>query len=307
MTVLYLILALLAFVAAAPFLAELTRKGLTQSRLKQAPGEIAHLPDGPTHYRWSGPENGPIMVCIHGLSTPSYVFAATERSLASQGYRVLTYDLYGRGYSARPPGDQNAEFFTAQLHHLLKHQEILNEISLLGFSMGGQIAAAFAADEVDRVDELVLVAPAGLAQAEASGRSDIWTAPFIGGWLTRLFGGMVLRRELIEHRSVATVVPNFEDMQAAETRTRGFLPALLSSRRHLLSQSSEGDFQRIARAEIPVLAIWGTEDPIVPLSAMGVLARVIPDAQHVQIQGASHNLLQTHPREVAEALKQFLT
>ena len=151
------------------------------------------------------------------------------------------------------------------------------------------------------------MAPSGLATVQTTGRNGFWTAPLIGGWLTRVWGGMALRRELIEHENKATVIPDFEDRQAAETKVRGYLPALLSSRRHLLSKSAEADHRRIALDKTPVLAIWGTEDPVIPPSAMGALARLNPEAHHVEIRGAGHTLLQTHPSEVAAALRDFLT
>lgn len=305
-TTLLILLLLFAAVALAPFAAELLRRPMSEERMARAPGEIAHLPMGRTHYRWSGPEDGPVFVCVHGLSTPSYVFAATERSLAALGFRVLVYDLYGRGFSARPRGPQTASFFVRQLKDLLRHQEVDGPIGLLGFSMGGQIAAAFAAEEEGRVDALVFVAPAGLTPVASAGRSSLWTAPVIGDWLTRVFGGMLLRRELVEHRSIATVVPDLEDRQAAETRKRGFLPAVLSSRRNILSRSSAAHHKRIQQDGTPVLAIWGTDDPVIPLSAMGQMAVANPDARHVQISGAGHNLLQTHLKEVARALAGFL-
>ena len=122
----------------------------------------------------------------------------------------------------------------------------------------------------------------------------------------RVWGGVALRRELVEHASVATVVPDFEDRQAAETRMRGYLPALLSSRRHLLSRSSAADLKRVAMDGTPVLAIWGGADPVIPKRSAGELARIAPDAHHVEIRGAGHNLLQTHPSEVAAALAAFL-
>ena len=87
---------------------------------------------------------------------------------------------------------------------------------------------------------------------------------------------------------------------------RGYLPALLSSRRHLLSQSSQAHHARIARDGTPVLAIWGGSDPVIPSRAAGELARINPDAHHVEIKGAGHTLLQTHPSEVALALRGFL-
>ncbi len=290
-------------IALLPFVAEFLRQPMTAARQADAPGEIAHLPGGATHYKWTGREGDPVAVCIHGLSTPSYVFAATERSLASLGFRVLTYDLYGRGYSARARGPGDMGTCLSQLRALLAHLDINGPITLLGFSMGGQIATAFAADE-DRVERLILVAPSGLADVEEA--SWYWTAPVIGDWVTRVFGGMALRRELVEHKSVATVIPDFEDRQAAETKMRGYLPALLASRRNILSRSALDHHEKIAFLQTPVLAIWGGNDPVIPKTAIGALAQINPEAQHVEIKRAGHNLLQTHPSEVAAALQGFL-
>ena len=301
----YLLLFPLALVL-APFAAEAVRRPIHKRALKNAPGAVARLVSGNTHYKWTGPENAPIAVCIHGLSTPSYIFAATEQSLIARGYRVLTYDLYGRGYSARPGGAQNEAFFLAQLRALLADQKIDEPFVLLGFSMGGQIAAAYAARHFAQVDQLVLVAPAGLSPVSGHRYSRLWTAPWVGGWMARVCGGWALRKELIGQRDIATVIPDLELRQASETRTRGFLPALLSSRRHLLSQTAEDHHKKIYEHGTPVLAIWAAKDPVIPLSAMGLLAKLNPNAQHVQVPGAGHNVLQTHPAQVSEALRAFL-
>ena len=295
-----------ALVVALPFLAEARRRPLSRGLQNSAPGRMVDLPQGTTHFRWHGPKTGPVAICVHGLSTPSYVFAATERSLASLGYRVLSYDLYGRGYSDRPRGAQNAGFFVAQLHHLIRSQNVQTEVTLVGFSMGAQIAAAYAATHNTRVKALVLVAPAGLSKLTEGSAAALWRAPLIGDWLTRVAGGWYLRRELVEHPSTPTVIPDFEDRQAAETRMRGYLPALLSSRRHLLSHSILPNLKHIATLDMPVLAVWGSDDPIVPLSAMGQLAQALPEAHHAQVSGAGHNLLQTHPAQIASHLTSFL-
>lgn len=294
-----------ALVLTLPYVAELLRTPMTKARQNRAPGRMADLSQGATHYNWSGPEDGPVAICIHGLSTPSYVFAATERHLASQGFRVLTYDLYGRGYSDRPKGAQTLDFFLRQFRDLLQHQNVGGPMVLIGFSMGAQIAVAFAAEEGPRVRDLVLVAPTGL-NVETQQRFDPWTAPLIGAWLTRLAGGWKLRQELVEHEVAATVIPDLEDRQSAETRMRGYLPALLSSRRHLLKTSVAEDIQHLHHIGTRALAIWGTLDPVVPSALMGRLAELHPDAHHVQISGAAHSMLQTHPTQVAEALRAFL-
>lgn len=294
----------LAALIVLPLIAEALRAPV---KTEAAPGKIADLSTGPTHYRWSGPGDGPVAVCIHGLSTPSYIFAATERSLTGLGYRVLTYDLYGKGFSARPRGKQTSAFFLAQLRALLRDQHVEGPVTLVGYSMGGAIATAFAAAEPIRVTALVLVAPAGLTPVYDDWASRLGALPVLGDWAIRVWGGLALRRELVEHRSAATVIPNLEDRQAEETRMRGFLPSILSARRHVLRESRDADHRTLGRKGVPVLAIWGSDDPVIPLTAMGRLAELNPDAHHVQVPGAGHVVLQTHPAQVSDALRKFLT
>lgn len=91
-------LAGLAGVILAPTVAEVLRPRMGPSARQSAPGEFAELSRGVTHYQWLGPEGGPLVVCVHGLTTPSFVWEGIAPRLAEAGYRVLTYDLYGRGY-----------------------------------------------------------------------------------------------------------------------------------------------------------------------------------------------------------------
>jgi len=88
----------------APLLRDWLRARMDDRARATAPGTFVDLPRGKTHYQWHGPEGGPVIVCIHGLTTPSFVFGPIAAHLAGRGYRVLTYDHYGRGYSYRPRG-----------------------------------------------------------------------------------------------------------------------------------------------------------------------------------------------------------
>ena len=124
-----------AFIA-IPLIIELTRPSMNSTERDTASGQFAQLSQGITHYEWFGPKRGPIVVCIHGLTTPSIVWGSLSKGLALMGCRVLTYDLYGRGYSDRPRGKQNEAFFTQQLNELLRHEDITDTISIVGYSMG---------------------------------------------------------------------------------------------------------------------------------------------------------------------------
>ena len=292
--------------ACAPFIAEALRRPVTRRMQDDAPGLIADLPSGRTHYRWTGPKTGPLIVCIHGLSSPHYIFAATARALAALGFRVLVYDLYGRGYSDAPRSRQDTDFFLKQLRELLDHIGHEGPLSVLGYSMGGSLATAFAAEEGKRITSLVLLAPAGLKPVYQDGRSRLWTLPVLGDWLMPVLGARALIKELESDRAQATVIPDLYEKLARETNRRGYMPALLSSRRYVLSKVFDEDHRTIADYGTPVLAIWGRDDDVIPLAAMGRLAELNPNAQHVELAGATHVFPQTHPSKVAEALTAFL-
>ena len=102
---------LVSLIIVLPFAFESRRKVMGPEDRRDAPGEFIELSQGITHYQWHGPVRGPIAVCVHGLTTPSFVWQGLTAGLTAMGYRVLTYDLYGRGYSDRPKGDQTDAFF----------------------------------------------------------------------------------------------------------------------------------------------------------------------------------------------------
>ncbi|MBT8459711.1 MAG: alpha/beta hydrolase, partial [Boseongicola sp.] len=222
------------------------------------------------------------------------------------GFRVLTYDLYGRGWSSRPPGKQDTDYFLRQLRDLVDSFGIDEPLTVVGYSMGGNLATAFVAEEGLSIKALVLMAPGGLEPVYQSPKDRIWTLPVIGDWLMPLFGGIALRRELAREDNAPTVIPNLTQRLASETRRRGYLPSLLSSRRHVLAQTLEEDHRTITDYGTPVLAIWGQDDGVINLTSMGKLAALNPNAHHVEIPKGSHNFPQTHPGRVAEILKDFL-
>ncbi len=135
-----MIIALLLFSAffVLPILKEATKKKLGEKERTNAPGNFVTLSRGVVHYRWLGAEKGDLVVCIHGLTTPSFVFEGLASHYADIGKRVLVYDHYGRGYSDRPIAKQDKAFFINQLDELLNKLEIKRQkFELIGYSMGG--------------------------------------------------------------------------------------------------------------------------------------------------------------------------
>jgi len=302
----WFLLILLALAFAAPFIRERLRPEMDSEARKAAPGQFAFLSDGETHYEWHGPVEGPVLVCIHGLTTPSYIYKFLVPSLAEAGFRVLTYDLFGRGFSDRPKGGQTRAFFIRQLRELLQDQGIGGGISLLGYSMGGSIATVFAAAEPDRVERLILLAPAGMKHTPGKLAEFAQKVPVLGDWLMLALGGRQLRQGALAQAGPADIVAEFADRQALEISFRGYLPAVLSSQRNILAEELEADHRDLEALGVPVAAVWGQDDTVIPISAMGKLAEWNRSARQAVVPGAGHGLAFSHASEVIEALATVL-
>lgn len=302
----WIIWGLIALVVAAPFLRERMRKPMDEAARAGAPGEFVELSRGVTHFRWYGGARGPVAVCVHGLTTPSFVWGPIAQGLVLMGFRVLTYDLYGRGYSDRPSGPQDEAFFITQLEELLESQGVKDDFTLLGYSMGGAIATAFAALHPSRLRRLVLLAPGGLGHDLGPIAQMVVNRPWLGTWIFYASYARSYRRATEAERGVETTVENIVDLQQAELDYRGFLPAVLRSMRGILDETQEAEHRDICAEAVPTLAIWGRKDEVIPITGMGRLAEWNREARQEVIEGAGHALAYTHTDDVLKAIRDLM-
>jgi pimeloyl-ACP methyl ester carboxylesterase len=298
---------ILGALIAIPIVIELTRDGMTQKARKGATGQFAQLSQGLTHYEWFGPQRGKIVVCVHGLTTPSFVWGAFSKGLALMGCRVLTYDLYGRGFSDRIRGKQDRAFFLQQLNDLLEHENVQGKFSIVGYSMGGAIATLFTATYPHRVQQMILLAPAGVRIVTGGFADFISKAPMVGDWLMIAFGPTQLRKGIAAERKAPNAVPAICDLQENELRYRGYVPAVLSSLRHLLGRPLQDEHKAIHAACVPVLSIWGQDDDVIPIAALDILAQLSPAAKQEVVDGAGHGLTYTHVDQVLAIVRDTMT
>ena len=281
-----------------PWIAERLRIPMDVEEARvNAPGEFAELQSGVTHYRWFGPEEGPLIVCVHGLSTPSFGYEGLATGLAIKGWRVLTYDLYGRGYSDNTPDAQTADFFLKQLDELLEDQGITDKFSIVGYSMGGMIVTAFAARSPERIERIMLLSTGGVAPIDLDSGSLIKPNkyPRLAHWAGMVFGGQQLRKYILDEDGADPV----RERQLMATRRRGYWPALLSCRSNIIGEDFATMHRKIAESNLPVLAIWAEQDQVIPISAVGILAQLNRGARQEVIKDANHGLTYSHPARIA--------
>lgn len=299
---------LLAFAggAALPSALEALRQPVAKRASDPDRGQFVELPNGRIHYWWRGPETGPVAVCIHGLTTPGYVWDGFVPHLAAKGYRVLCLDLFGRGLSARPRGPQSLAFFNTLLSDLLSALEVKDPVTLIGNSMGSAIATGFAARYPERVRQVVLFVPAGLGHDLGVGARVVQKVPVLGDWVFHLAYPRSLRRSIEPERKLPSSVENITDRQLDELRYRGFLRSVLSSIRGVLSEPMDDAHRALQSAGVPVLAIWGAQDEVIPIDRKEVLSTVNPDARHIVLPTAGHGLVYTHTDEMWALLRDAL-
>lgn len=100
-----------------------------------------------------------VLLFIHGLG--SYL-KAWDRNIPElkKYFRCVAIDLPGYGKSSKQIHSGEISFYTKIIDEIIIKLELKN-ISLVGHSMGGQIAASYVLDYPNRIYNLILVAPAG--------------------------------------------------------------------------------------------------------------------------------------------------
>ena len=104
-------------------------------------------------HEWPG--NGPAIVAIHGLTANLTCWAPLAESLTPQ-YRLIAYDLRGRGESDKPSSGYSLALHREDLAGLLDALGLQRAV-IAGHSLGANVAVAFADSHPERVEKLILV------------------------------------------------------------------------------------------------------------------------------------------------------
>ncbi|MEM6618305.1 MAG: alpha/beta fold hydrolase [Pseudomonadota bacterium] len=282
-----------------------TRQPMTARVRRLAPGQFAKLKSGAVHYAWHGPKGSPrpVLVLIHGLTNPSFIWRDMLPALTAAGYRVLVYDHFGRGFSDRPWTQYDMDFYVTALDELLDKLGVTGAVDVLGYSMGGGIAAAFAVRRPDRVRRVALLAPVGFLDP----RPDFMARwPILGDAVSFVLGGWLMRRAARRVAEEESLDPGILRLQLRETRFAGYTAAVLSSNRHVIFHDQTEDHRILRDRAVPVAAIFGAADPLVTETSALRLRQVNRAVEMTQVAGAGHSLAVTHSTPVTHALRQFL-
>ena len=250
------------------------------------------------------------IVLIHGFPLNGRAWERQERALIAGGHRVITYDRRGFGNSSRPTTGYDYDTFAADLDKLVTTLD-LREFDLAGHSMGGgEIARYLGAYGSERARRAAIVSgvppyllqtpetPQGVPQEVFDQIAGALTAnrfAYFTEWNKNFFN----LDQTLGNRISEEVVRNAWNT-AVSASAAGTIACVATW---------HTDFrQDLAKIDIPVLVMHGTDDRVLPVEACGARTHEqIKNSDYVAVNGASHGLCWTHAEEVNAHLVPFLS
>ncbi|WP_114937179.1 alpha/beta fold hydrolase [Mucilaginibacter endophyticus] len=253
-------------------------KTLTDAERKNVPGSFIKLSQGITHYQLEGPDSAQVVILVHGFSVPYYIWDPTYDFLIKKGYRVLRYDMYGRGYSDRPNVTYNQELYNTQLLELIKELKLTGKINLAGVSFGGAVVTSFTCSHPELINKVILVDPVYEQKKP--------TAP---QYFT-LYNEAVNSDERANGQTsdflYPKVHPEWVKRYLPQMRYKGFRNALVSTM-YNYNQNGKQSYICLNSAGKNVLLIWGKADKTV-LPRFSDSIRSVLKTDFFPVDGAAH-------------------
>lgn len=277
------------------------RETLGTAAREGVPGRFVTLTDGVTHFDVSGPDSGRVVVLVHGFSVPYYIWDSTFTRLSAAGYRVITYDLFGRGWSDRPDAAYDGPMYDRQISDLLDSLKVTQAVDLVGLSFGGFVAAHYASGHPPRVRSLTLVDPV----STSSKLPGFLSIPVLGPWfwqISQIPGKAESQSSDFLHPER---YPDWADKYRPQMRYKGFGRALLRSALTVSRTGFDTLFAGAAKADLPVLLVWGKQDRTVAIELSSVVRENIPSVDFFPVDSAGHLPHIEQAAIVHEKLQQF--
>jgi pimeloyl-ACP methyl ester carboxylesterase len=272
------------------------------------------------HHTFGG--RGSPLLLIHGLGSAGYLeWRFNLRRLAAR-HTVYAPDLPGFGRSEKPASARySIPFFARTLVRYLQELK-LRSVFVVGTSLGGGVALELALRYPRRVRKLVLVNSVGLGRPKLQPHYPLLALPGLGELgmravqrglrvappaLVRRFASRMAAADAdVETLLDDAYVEQLREMFEAE----GYPEAYLATVRSLVSLPALARTfdvsSRLARVSLPVLLIWGGNDPIFPVENATRAHRLLPDSRLVVLEGVGHTPQAERPDEFNRAVLDFL-
>ncbi|CAG9295339.1 2-succinyl-6-hydroxy-2,4-cyclohexadiene-1-carboxylate synthase [Celerinatantimonas diazotrophica] len=255
------------------------------------------------HFSVKGSKTNPALVFLHGFMGNNSDWGYITSALSDQ-YYCISVDLPGHGMSQALKPDVRHGFRQVHrlLEHTLKHLGV-REYSLVGYSMGGRLAAFHASLKPKGLRAVILEsAHLGLNdEAQKNIRLDRDKK-----WATRL------RQESFEQvlqdwyqQPIFANLSELERQHQIEIK-RQYDPKPLAAMLEATSLARQIELsEKLAKLQFPIALVVGNEDTKFATLAEELLGK-LKQAKRYQIAGAGHNTHVAKPEEFIAIVRQFL-
>ncbi len=255
--------------------------------------------------------SGEPLLLIHGWGMHGGVWDDVARKL-SANFRVHSVDLPGYGYSAGRDssrlGDNVGMNPELQIDVIVDRlaMQLSEPLTVCGWSLGGQVALRWAARDPAKVRRLILV-----ASTPCFAEREDWPFGMQKIVLEKFAGELEQDHAAILRRFITLQLRGSENERELSVLLRASLFSRgepdMQTLRAGLSILRDVDLRNELRGiTAPTLVITGERDRLTPPQASHYLAKAIPAARLVEIEGAAHAPFLSHPDEFVMQLKIFM-
>ena len=259
------------------------------------------------HYLDWGNEGKPKILLLHGLRGHCHSWDDVSAEFCKD-YHILALDQRGRGESDwAPGGDYSSHSFVTDLEGFCEAVGF-DKFTLIGHSMGGRNSMAFAGNNADKLENLVIVDIGPDLDPRGSGR---------------------ITQELI---NVPEEFDSFEDVYAYQSKQNRFcsepvlrrrltyatkeLPngklgwrydlEIREQRRNNTGSKQPDLWVNLPGIKCPVLIVRGSETDTLALETAEKMVEVLPGGRLVHVEKAAHMVFEDNPEGFIQALHEFL-
>ncbi|WP_114749833.1 alpha/beta fold hydrolase [Pleomorphovibrio marinus] len=250
---------------------------------------------GDIYYELSGIDPVSTLVFIHGVGMDHHTFHDQVDPLLSD-YSTLVWDLPGHGSSTLKNYNERFTVLSAECLNELLEELKIQEVILVGQSLGSLIAQYFQINYPGKV-KAVVHAP-GIELKSHVGAWAKWFVPF-SMFLIGLIPKKTFCRAFGKHRAVRKEVQEYLSASMKQTGKKLALQITTDMTYDLIDPSPQPK-------KVPLLMLYGQKDLFFIKNASKKWHKNEPMSQSVEIANANHIANQDNPASFNQALSQFL-
>lgn len=252
------------------------------------------------HYYEGGPATAETLLMIHGFGANRDNWLRFARPLTSR-YHVIALDLPGFGESSKPDARYDVATQAERLHTFVKALKI-EKLHLIGNSMGGHIAALYAARYPEQVLSVALLDNAGVTSPRKSemfamierGEPNplvVRQADDFGKLMEFVFVTPPPLPDSLKQHFAEQSIANQAHYDAIFTQLR----------EHYVPLEPE-----LPKIQAPTLLLWGDQDRVLDVSSIEVMKPLLRKPSVVIMKNCGHAPMLERPEETAQHYQDFL-